>query len=324
MARASKPGLDYFPHDCNMFEDSKIKYIRALYGVNGYAMYNRLLEILYSEQGYYLYFPERNLILFADDFKIEHEQCRKIIQSLIDENLFDRNLYEIYSILTSIRIQKTYILACDRRKKLEFDEKYLLISPKNYITEGSKCKIHINPINVNINSQNININSQNDNTGTQSKVNRNQIEMEMESKRNGEEMEMETEKISPPPISPLFSFTKPDLIEIQDEIHNINLNPESKKIPIANIEALANQYFEIREKYKDKDNGFWLTKKGQTIENWKDNLFTFIQYEDNYSKLINGNGNNGNGNTKQGNPGVDYEGMPGRYAEFASILANIK
>ena len=46
MARPIKNNMDYFPHDNKMRNDRKIKALRAKYGLEGYAVYNMLLETL--------------------------------------------------------------------------------------------------------------------------------------------------------------------------------------------------------------------------------------------------------------------------------------
>ena len=126
--RKNKTNLDYFSHDVNMFEDKKIKYLRAKFGLIGYAVFIRLLEEIYSE-GYYIVFGEKELLLFADDNKIEIDVCNKIINACINEGLFDIRLFESYRILTSRRIQQNYTAAHWRRLKISFIKEYLLIEP---------------------------------------------------------------------------------------------------------------------------------------------------------------------------------------------------
>lgn len=310
MARTKKKGLDYFPHDTDLFEDTKIKYIRALHGMVGYSIYVRLLEMIYKESGYYLVFRDKELLLFAKDCNIEYDLCKNIVNLLIEESLFDKKLYLQYFILTSCRIQINYITACERRKRIDIEEKYLLIEPNhpnNFFSESIISKIYIIPINVNINCHNDDIGTQNKNEN----INNNEMDNEME---NG------TEKNPSQTLGPsVFQFSIPDLLEIQDEIKNHNLIPNSKRIPEINIEAFAKHYYDKRMQYQD-DNGFWLTSKGQPIDNWKSNLYEFIQNENFYTRKDINNGISKN--TKERPKAPTGEELLQSAVEFVEHLKN--
>ena len=71
MARKGKVGIDYFSHDVDMLQDKKIKIIKAKHGLVGYAVYLRLLEELYRENGYYLQIVEDFNILFSDENRLD-------------------------------------------------------------------------------------------------------------------------------------------------------------------------------------------------------------------------------------------------------------
>lgn len=51
MARPKKTGLDYFPHDVDLSSDEKIEALEAEYGLEGYAIYLKLLERIYRAGG---------------------------------------------------------------------------------------------------------------------------------------------------------------------------------------------------------------------------------------------------------------------------------
>ena len=53
LARPRKDGLDYFPLDVDLFEDYKIKILKARYGADGIILYLYLLCRIYR-QGYYM------------------------------------------------------------------------------------------------------------------------------------------------------------------------------------------------------------------------------------------------------------------------------
>lgn len=51
MARPTKKGLDYFPHDTHTDQDTALALVEAEFGLEAYAVYFKLLEFIYS-QGY--------------------------------------------------------------------------------------------------------------------------------------------------------------------------------------------------------------------------------------------------------------------------------
>lgn len=153
MARKGKVGIEYFSHDVDMLNDLKVKLLKAKHGLVGYAVYIRLLEELYRDKGYYLTVNEDFNILFSDDNNLDYNEYILILNDCINQELFNKKLYEKYSILTSKRIQNNYLSATERRKEVLLIDKYLLIEKED----------------VNIKHQNVCILSLNDDSGTQSK-----------------------------------------------------------------------------------------------------------------------------------------------------------
>lgn len=160
MARQVKAGLDYFSHDVDIMQDKKVRLIKAKHGLIGYAIYLRLLEELYRDNGYYLQIDEDFNILFCGDNNIDINDYINILNDCINKSLFCEKLYKKHNILTSERIQRNYISGTDRRKEVNFVKEYLLVKPLDLYSEK---------VNVNINKLNVNINSLNANTGTQRK-----------------------------------------------------------------------------------------------------------------------------------------------------------
>ena len=140
MARDVKIGIDYFSHDTDMFHDPKIRILKAKYGLIGYAVYIRLLEEIYHNNGYYIELDEDYMLLFADENNITINELENIIDVCINKELFDINKYNDYNILTSKRIQKNYLDATARRKNCEISSEHDLVN------------VDINAINVDINA----------------------------------------------------------------------------------------------------------------------------------------------------------------------------
>ena len=153
--KTCKVGIDYFSHDVDMMQDKKVKLLKAKHGLIGYAIYMRLLEELYKEGGYYLKIDEDFNILFSDDNNIPYDDYILILNDCIKNGLFNQEIYEKYSVLTSKRIQLNYFSATERRKEVTFINEYLLENPIEKYSE--KVNVNIIKLNVDILSKNADI-----------------------------------------------------------------------------------------------------------------------------------------------------------------------
>lgn len=154
MARPIKNGVDYFPLDTVL--DTKFELIEAEFGLTGFAIIVKLFQKIYGEQGYYCEWTNEVALLFS-------RKCgggnvvSEIVSAAIKRGIFDKDMYEKYSILTSKGIQERYFAAVSRRVCVNVKNEYLLVSD----TENLE--------NVNRNGVNVNINSKNERRNTQSK-----------------------------------------------------------------------------------------------------------------------------------------------------------
>ena len=202
MPRKTKTGIDYFSHDVDMLQDKKIKLIKAKHGLVGYAVYLRLLEELYRENGYYINIDDDFNVLFSDDNNIDYNAYINILNDCIEKGLFSGEMFEKYDILTSGRIQKNYCSATERRKEVIFFKEYLLIKPaENYNT--SKVKVNILSLNADIKAEKANKSTQSKVKESKGKKKKTSFSNEFEKcweivpKRNGI-------KIGKKPAGPLF------------------------------------------------------------------------------------------------------------------------
>lgn len=154
MARPIKNGVDYFPLDTVL--DTKFELIEAEFGLTGFAIVVKLFQKIYGEQGYYCEWTNEVALLFS-------HKCgggnvvSEIVSAAIKRGIFDKDMYEKYSILTSKGIQERYFSAVSRRVCVNFKKEYLLISDTDF--QG----------NVNSNGVSVSRNSKNDYRNTQSK-----------------------------------------------------------------------------------------------------------------------------------------------------------
>jgi len=146
MARPTKQGLDYFPMDVTT--DDKFELIEAKHGITGFGIVVKLFQKIYKE-GCYLEWSEEKLLIFKKNINVDINTINEVINDCLCYEIFDKNIHKKYSILTSSGIQKRFFAACDRRKNVELNKKYII---------------------VDINEVNVNINWINDCKSTQSKV----------------------------------------------------------------------------------------------------------------------------------------------------------
>lgn len=171
-----KRGIDYFSFDVDFFEDEKIQFISARFGIKGEIFTIRLLTRIYRV-GYYIHWDDDAAFLFskvAGRGEIAPDLANSIVHELVKRGFFNKSLFNSFRILTSRGIQERYLKACERRKFVEVDQKYLLVDPQNFknihvLTSSTHSKdkcIH----DVNILNGNVHISKKNDNVFPQSKV----------------------------------------------------------------------------------------------------------------------------------------------------------
>ncbi len=131
--RGNKVSLDYFELDCHM--DEKVRLLQAEYGLKGFAVFVKLLQEIYGENGYYCEWTRDRELLFASETGLNNgsiQLLRDIVSACIRRNIFSEKLFKKYGILTSSGVQKQYLKATVKREAVELKKEYLLINvPKN-------------------------------------------------------------------------------------------------------------------------------------------------------------------------------------------------
>lgn len=172
MARPNKQGIDYFSLDVVL--DDKFELFEAEHGLKGFAFLIKLFQKIYESNGYFYSWTEDEQLLFAKRINVDINLINEYINSAIKREIFNKEMYETYKILTSRGIQKRFLEAVKRRKQIEVRKEYFLIDIKseNYKEFVNKIVyVSNNLINVNINSENIDNNTTKGvNNNPQSKV----------------------------------------------------------------------------------------------------------------------------------------------------------
>ena len=117
MARPLEQGIRYFSHDTN--PDEKLEYLELIHPIFGYAIYFKLLEYGYSNNGYFIEWTEIHKKVFLAKKchnSIEETQLDQIIQCCLEIGLFDRKTFKNNNVLTSRSMQKRFLEAARRRK----------------------------------------------------------------------------------------------------------------------------------------------------------------------------------------------------------------
>lgn len=131
--RQNKVGLDYFELDCQMEE--KVRLIQAEYGLKGFAVFVKLLQMIYGENGYYCEWTQDSELLFMSENGLDSgclQLLREIVSACIRRNIFSERLLKEYGILTSSGVQKQYLKATVKREVVDLKKEYLLVSvPEN-------------------------------------------------------------------------------------------------------------------------------------------------------------------------------------------------
>ena len=163
MARPQKEGIDYFTLDTKM--DDEVKLVEAKFGISGFGVLIKLCQIIY-DNSYYIKWTEREQLLYSNRINADINLVIEVVNECLKWNLFNREMYSKYEILTSRGIQKRYIEATQRRKEVCFYQEYMLLDIQEKYPE--KVIVNINNIIVNINSVNTSI-------STQTKVNKTKV-----------------------------------------------------------------------------------------------------------------------------------------------------
>lgn len=128
-----KRGIDFFSFDVDFFEDEKIQFVSARFGIKGEVCAIRLLTRIYRN-GYFIKWDEDSAYLFAKvaGKEISPGLVNEVVHELVKRGFFDKTIFDLFSILTSRGIQTRYLKACSRRKQVEMDEQYLLVDSSEF------------------------------------------------------------------------------------------------------------------------------------------------------------------------------------------------
>lgn len=146
MAAPIKEGIDYFPHTIGLLKERKFRSLKLKYGCIVIVIYLALLEMIYSDKGYYIEYETQKDDIIWDvleylqgQYQPTAETVSDVIDGLVACGLFSDDHYP--EIITSKRIQEVYYSATVERKTINVIARYWLLSVKEMETLSSKSFI---------------------------------------------------------------------------------------------------------------------------------------------------------------------------------------
>ena len=127
-------GLDYFSLNIDFFVIEKIALPQSEHGWKGSLITLKLLCRIYKE-GFYCRWDKDICLLFCRKagIEVDIQFMDTLLQSLLERNFFDTNLFHQFGILTSRSIQIRFFEATVRRRKIEVpNADFLLVNVLDY------------------------------------------------------------------------------------------------------------------------------------------------------------------------------------------------
>ena len=98
MPKANAKDVYYFSHDCNARNDEKILAMRSIYGLEGYAMYFMLVEILREQDEYKLEITKYTWNTLAMQMHTDAQKVKEFVNDCVKEfHLFVIENNSLYS-----------------------------------------------------------------------------------------------------------------------------------------------------------------------------------------------------------------------------------
>lgn len=124
-----KDGFQYYKVDTDRYDDVRIRKLRRSYGTKGISVYDYLLAQVYRHNGCYAIFDDDCVFGVSEYFDIKEDVVRTIVGYCGDVGLFNKDLLDRDSVITSHAIQVRYIEMCKaaRRTSADIPKAYVLI-----------------------------------------------------------------------------------------------------------------------------------------------------------------------------------------------------
>jgi len=240
-----KQGLDFYPSAVGLLKDRKFRRMKMKYGSVALVIYLGLLDMIYSEKGYYLEYESNKdeviwelLEILQGRFQPDADTVSDVIDGLAESGLFSGGCYP--KIITSKRIQATYYKATVDRKAVDIDFDVWLLNEEEMRAISAKSLILSKFINRPINSINRTNNSINRTINGQKEK-----EREKENENETYTRTCAKAQVAPPSLDEIKEFCKVNNFSFDAErFYRYNQAREWKigNTPIANWQELARSW----------------------------------------------------------------------------------
>ena len=125
-------GISYFPIDVNFFESERTFIIINDFGFEAVAVTLKLYAHIYKS-GFYMLWSEKisKFLCASMHCSFSASELHRLVLALVEEGVFDKELFEKYQILTSKEVQQNYFSVTARRRWSNIEhEEYLLVDLK--------------------------------------------------------------------------------------------------------------------------------------------------------------------------------------------------
>lgn len=130
MARPTRQGIDYFPYDVDLDKDDKLGMIIGEFGFKGEFLFIKLCAFIYKNEGYYTEWNEDAQLRFLSRYNycgFSMSFINEVVPRFIKWGLFEKIVFDTFGVLTSVRIQETWLDACRKRKERKIDNNFWLL-----------------------------------------------------------------------------------------------------------------------------------------------------------------------------------------------------
>lgn len=131
--------ITFVPLDCHL--DEKFEEIEEEFGLKGFAIVVKLFQRIYGGHGYYCKWSDRIGSTFARKIGADFHLVHDVVSLALKTGVFDKDIYENYSVLTSHGIQKRFASAAEKsgKRSVIFDcPEYVKHSCADFSESGQK------------------------------------------------------------------------------------------------------------------------------------------------------------------------------------------
>ena len=259
MARPCKKGLEYFPFELGFFRNDDIRRIKSEFGAKGIMVLLVVFISVYENEGYYLRWDDDSCFFVSEDAGCgcSPNLVREVMQVCIKRGLFDEAVFNMYSVITSHKIQVNFQRVAKGRalkNPIEVDGRFWVLNEN----ETESC-IKVCPEKGF--SENNPSNSENNPSNSENNSHKEKESKEKESKEN-------IGATAQPPPSPPLSKSKPVKHKHGEYQHVLITDDQYSKLITDYGERIVAEYIKRLDEYLENHRKAHYDNHNLTIRNW--------------------------------------------------------